>query len=160
VKITLTFSESMRLICWHSKPVINSLSGDARPSRPDHPTHRGASRPAATSKYPPTQNVFLPVIVSRKMWHNRIPITDPINIFHPSLRSRPIPLLPRPCFTNFTYFSFRLVFKFTDLQCTAKNGIVTKVGGDQIRLVPTISKSWMGRVPRVPYGGCAYVNRP
>ena len=42
----------LRLVFWHSKPVSNSLSRDARLSRPVHLTRRGASRPAARSKYP------------------------------------------------------------------------------------------------------------
>jgi len=41
----------LRLVCCQL-PVSNSLSRDARPSRPVQPTQRGASRPAATSKYP------------------------------------------------------------------------------------------------------------
>jgi len=49
-KITLTFfrmDSTFSLLTL----VSNNLSRDARPSRPVHPTHRGASSPAATSKH-------------------------------------------------------------------------------------------------------------
>ena len=85
---------------------------------------------------------------------------DPLPVPPPSLR--PLSLLPRPCLTHsLPYSSFLL-----PLNLARRSGLLSTLTREKMiarckvwtgpnRLGPLDLQSWRGRVPRVPWGGCA-----